>query len=85
MGGFDYLKTRLMTDLRRELRAAIRLGLGPIRFPPPELLARILRLHADPSPEAGEQRTHIGRRAEPFSPATGFPARLDADAEHDLE
>jgi hypothetical protein len=73
----------MMTNYRKELRTAIRLGLGPIRFPPPELLARILRLHADTAPEAAEQRTRIGQRAEPFSPATGFPVRPDAGAEHD--
>jgi hypothetical protein len=69
-----------MTNHHRDLRAAIRLGLGPIRLPPPEVLARILRLRADPTPEGAEQRTRIARRAEPFSPGTGFPERLDADA-----
>ena len=85
MGGFSQLKTFEMTNYRKELRAAIRLGLGPIRLPPPEVLARILRLRADTTPEAAELRTRIGRRAEPFSPATGFPVRLDEAAEHDLE
>jgi hypothetical protein len=74
-----------MTIRRKELRAAIRLGLGPIRLPPPEVLARILRLRADTTPEAAELRAHIGRRAEPFSPTTGFPVRLDADAETDSD
>ena len=74
-----------MTIRRKELRAAIRLGLGPIRLPPPEVLARILRLRADPTPEAAELRARIGRRAEPFSPATGFPVRLDADADSEAD
>jgi hypothetical protein len=74
-----------MTIRRQELRAAIRLGLGPIRLPPPEVLARILRLRADTTPEAAELRARIGRRAEPFSPATGFPVRLGVDADADSE
>jgi hypothetical protein len=77
------LRRHTMTDRRKELRAAIRLGLGPIRLPPPEVLARILRLRADTGPEAAELRNRIARRAEPFSPSTGFPVRLDADAADD--
>lgn len=65
-------------DFCRELRAAMRYVLGPIRLPPPELRTRILRLCADLTPEAAEQRTRIARRAEPFARTTGFPRRLDA-------
>jgi len=70
-------------DFCRELRAAMLFVLGPIRLPPPELRARILRLCADTTPEGAEKRTHVARRAEPFAHTTGFPLRLDATPEPD--
>ena len=70
-------------DFCREVRAAMLLVLGPFRLPPPDLRARILRLCADPAPEAIEKRTRLARRAEPFAPATGFPLPLGAAAAPD--